>query len=236
MVEDRLLKGPQRGTWLDTPILDQTLAAALIDGERLGLAAAAVQGHHQLPAEAFAVGVSGDQPLQLRDESGVPAQLQIGVDALLERRQPELFEGRDLRLREGLVGEIHQRRSPPQPQRRAQRAALCPRQVRQLPRPTTRSSWRRATPGCWPYIYLRADGRRAASVQVHPDPDSMDFFLKEVIPEHGVRAHEFLEQGSETSDAFGILNDAIQEQIRQYGVTLNVSPHHLGGFTRLQAG
>ncbi len=60
----------------------------------------------------------------------------------------------------------------------------------------------------------------------------MDFFMKEVVAEHGVRAYEFLEQDSERSDAFGPLNDATAQSIRQYGVELTLHPYHLGGFTR----
>ena len=85
------------------------------------------------------------------------------------------------------------------------------------------------------HLYLSADGREVSAVQVHPDADSMDFFMKEVVAEHGVKAYEFLERGSERSDAWGTLNETIQEQIRQFGVELNVRPHHLAGFTRSAA-
>lgn len=85
------------------------------------------------------------------------------------------------------------------------------------------------------HLYLSEDGRRVSAVQVHPDADSMDFFMKEVVAEHGVQAYEFLEQGSERSDAFGPLNDATAQGVRQYGVELWHSPYHLGGFTRLAA-
>lgn len=86
------------------------------------------------------------------------------------------------------------------------------------------------------HLYLSEDGRRVSAVQVHPDADSLDVFMKDVVAEHGVQAYEFLEQGSERSDAFGPLNDATAAAIRQYGVELWRSPYHLGGFTRLQTG
>lgn len=86
------------------------------------------------------------------------------------------------------------------------------------------------------HLYLSGDGRRAFAVQVHPDADHMDFFMKEVVADHGAKAYEYLEHGSERSEAFGPLNAATAAGIRQYGVELEHHPYHLGGFTRLHAG
>lgn len=83
------------------------------------------------------------------------------------------------------------------------------------------------------HLYLSGDGRRVHVVQVHPDAEHMDYFMKEVVAEHGVKAYEFLEPGSEQSEAFGPLNDATAEGIRRHGVQLRHHPYHLGGFTRL---
>ena len=84
------------------------------------------------------------------------------------------------------------------------------------------------------HYYLSEDGRRVSVVQVHPDADHMDLFMREVVAEHGAKAYEFLEH-DERSDAFGALNEATQAAIRQYGVDLRLRPYHLGGFTRLGA-
>lgn len=84
--------------------------------------------------------------------------------------------------------------------------------------------------------YLSEDSRTAYAVQVHPDSDSLAYFMEKVVPEHGVKAYEFVEQGTERSDVYGALDGAFQDQIRQYGVTLSMRPHHLGGFTRLLTG
>jgi hypothetical protein len=86
------------------------------------------------------------------------------------------------------------------------------------------------------HLYLSEDGRRVFAVQLHPDADHMDFFMKEVVAEHGVQAYEFLEGGSERSDAFGPLNPATADAIRQFGVELTHHPYHLAGFTRLRNG
>ena len=64
----------------------QRAAASLgVDGERLGLPPRAVQGEHQLRAQPLAVGVLEDKALELCDQPVVPAELEIGVDASLER-------------------------------------------------------------------------------------------------------------------------------------------------------
>ena len=61
-----------------------------------------------------------DEPLELADELGVPAELEVGLDPALERGEPQLLQPRDRRLREALVGDVGQRRPAPQSQRLAQ--------------------------------------------------------------------------------------------------------------------
>src|SRR4051794_41867488 len=60
------------------------------------------------------------QRLELADHARVTAKRQFGVHALLDRHQPQLLEPGDLSLRERLVGEVRQRRPPPQRQRGSQ--------------------------------------------------------------------------------------------------------------------
>lgn len=84
--------------------------------------------------------------------------------------------------------------------------------------------------------YLSEDGRTTFTVQVHPDSDSLAYFMSNVVAEHGIKAYEFVEQGTERSDIYGPLDDSLRDRIQQYGVTLSLNPHHLGGFTRLSAG
>ena len=59
--------------------------------------------------------VAGDQCLEFCDDVAVAAELQVGVDSLLEADEPELLEMRSLDNREGLV-ELGQRRTAPQAQ------------------------------------------------------------------------------------------------------------------------
>ena len=84
--------------------------------------------------------------------------------------------------------------------------------------------------------YVNEEGNKVYVVQVHPDADSMEFFMQEVVAQHGVQAYQYLEEGSESSEIYGRPSDAILEGLREYGVSFSVKPQYLGGFTRLQAG
>jgi hypothetical protein len=81
------------------------------------LAVAAVQGEHQLRAQALAQRVAPDQGFQLADELSLAAEREIGFDQLLERHEAELLEPCDLLLGKRLVGEIGQWRAAPEVKR-----------------------------------------------------------------------------------------------------------------------
>ena len=70
-----------------------------------------------MPAEALAKRVLGSERLELADELPIPAESEVDLDAQLERGKPDLLEPRDRRLGEALVGDVRERRSPPQRQR-----------------------------------------------------------------------------------------------------------------------
>lgn len=61
--------------------------------------------------------VVADELLELSDELRVTAKGEIGLDALSERRKPNLLEPLDGRLRKRLVREVGERRTTPEPQR-----------------------------------------------------------------------------------------------------------------------
>ena len=88
--------------------------------ERVGLAAAAVEREHQLAAQTLAERGLGDERLELRDERVLAAESEVGVGAILERRETELFQPRDLALCEGLVPQVGQRLPAPERKRLAQ--------------------------------------------------------------------------------------------------------------------
>jgi hypothetical protein len=58
--------------------------------------------------------VLGDERLHLADERAMPAELELGVDPVLERGQPQLLQAADLVLRKRLVRELGQRAAVPE--------------------------------------------------------------------------------------------------------------------------
>jgi hypothetical protein len=86
-------------------------------------------------------------------------------------------------------------------------------------------------------LYINDEGTEVATVQVHPDADSMEFHMK-VIGEHIAEAYQYLEEtvstqvyGTPTESVLGMI-----EQIRQAAgqkETLNVLAQPAGGFTRI---
>ena len=89
-----------------------------------------IEGEHQLPAQALPKRVLGDERLQHADELLVAAELEVGVDAIGERRQANLLESPDLRLGEGLEGEIGEGWSAPERERFEERPDRQPRTPR----------------------------------------------------------------------------------------------------------
>jgi hypothetical protein len=75
----------ERRTRLDPQLLDQGRPRGLVRSKRLGLPAGVVEREHQLPPETLTQRVLGDEVLELAHELGVAAELEIGVDPLLER-------------------------------------------------------------------------------------------------------------------------------------------------------
>jgi hypothetical protein len=115
--ENRLLEVAEPPTWLEPELLDHEPARLLVGLQGFGLAVAAIEGEHQLRAQALAQRVAPDQRFQLADELGLAAERQIGLDSFLERHQAKLLEPRDLFLGKCLVGEVGQRRAAPKAKR-----------------------------------------------------------------------------------------------------------------------
>ena len=120
LLEDRPLEPLELLARLQSQLLRELAAGLAVGVERLGLPAGAVEREHQLAAQALPQRMLGDERLELADQLGVAAAGQIGVDPLLERRQPQLLETGDLGLRERLVGEVGERRPAPKRERLAQ--------------------------------------------------------------------------------------------------------------------
>ena len=108
------------GGRLETPLHVEGAAHRLVRVECLLLPACTCEREHQETAEAFAVGVLRSERGSIGDHVVLAPELDLGLDAVLERREPELVEPRDLCLEEALEAEVGKRRAAPEPERVAQ--------------------------------------------------------------------------------------------------------------------
>jgi hypothetical protein len=115
---------PELPAGLNAELVDQDDARSLISLERLCLPSRPIEREHQLPPQALAPGVLLDERLKLADQLIVAAIRHVPLEELLETGQTQLNETGYLDLREGLVRELGQRRSPPQRQRISQPSLL----------------------------------------------------------------------------------------------------------------
>ena len=98
------------GPGLDPELVDERPARVLVRLQRLRLTPRAIEREHQLSPKTFAVGMLRHERLELGDQLGVPIELELDRDPLLERAETELLETPDLVLR-------------PEPRTRSPRAA-----------------------------------------------------------------------------------------------------------------
>ena len=117
MPEDPTLELAELGARLEAQVMGECPPYRLKRGERIDLAAAAVEREHQLADEALAARVLADELLELRYEPRSHPGLELGIDAPLEHEEPLLLEPRDLSVREGLVAEVGERWPSPEGQR-----------------------------------------------------------------------------------------------------------------------
>ena len=122
LAQDCRLELAELGAGIDAELVDEGLTRSAIGGEGVGLPTGAVEGQHELGTRTLAERLCLDERLELRDELGVAAQREIGVDALLENDRAELLEAGYLVLRERLVEEVRERRPTPESERLAHRA------------------------------------------------------------------------------------------------------------------
>src|SRR5262249_41610971 len=125
--QDRAFERLQGSTGIQPELAVQELSRLAVDLERVRLPACAIEGEHQLTAQPLSQGMSGDKRLELAHQLGVAAQSQVRLDSLLERRDTQFLEPRDLVLSERVHGEVGQWRTAPQSECFEQRATRQPR-------------------------------------------------------------------------------------------------------------
>jgi hypothetical protein len=121
LAQDGRLEAPELFAGLQPQLVQQPAARVSVGLKRVGLARAAVQRKHQLAMHALAQRMLRDQRLELAHQLRVAPARQLGVDARLKRRPPQLLQAANLDLREPLVREIGERRPAPECERLAQR-------------------------------------------------------------------------------------------------------------------
>jgi hypothetical protein len=118
--EDRLLQALELRTRRKAEIGVEGAHRVAVRVERLSLPPGAVQGEHELGPQPLAQRLARYQLLELADELGSAANGQVGLEAVLDRRGAQPLQSCDLDLREGLEGDIGQRRPAPFVERRTQ--------------------------------------------------------------------------------------------------------------------
>ena len=115
-------------TWFDAEFIVEGGPGTLVGLQRLGLAPGSVQRQHELGMQALPVRVIQEQCTEAADELRVAPEGKVGLDLLLQYRQPSLFQPRDGPPGERLRCQIGQRLSPPQRERLAKQRG-CRRRI-----------------------------------------------------------------------------------------------------------
>jgi hypothetical protein len=112
--EDVPLEALEGGGGVEPQLFGQVTAPGLVGGERFGVAALPVEGLHERGAGPLPVGVLGQQGPQRDDGVSGPAETEQEFGPLLPGGHTQLLEADGFGLGEGSVGELGQRRTPPQ--------------------------------------------------------------------------------------------------------------------------
>jgi hypothetical protein len=118
--QDGVLQPLQLVTGLQPELLNQGVSGAVVDLQCLSLSAGLVQRGHQQPLQLFPHRVPGSQLDEFGDDRIGMSASQLGAIQLGEAGEPALGQPVGLGAEQRQVGDIAERVSAPQPQRRAQ--------------------------------------------------------------------------------------------------------------------
>jgi hypothetical protein len=110
----------QLRAWFEAQFLGERVPRVAVGGERVRLPAAPVQGEHELDAEALAERVAPHQRRQLGHQVGVEPKGEVGVEPVLDHREPVGLQPCRLLDQGGLALEVLEGRTAPQAFRGAQ--------------------------------------------------------------------------------------------------------------------
>ena len=114
LLEDLLLQLAERGGGFETELVAQGPPDPLIGPERIGLAAQAVEGDHELAPGPFPQRVIGHMGFEADQSLRRSTQSQFGLGQLLDRSKANLFQPTGLQSGEPPVGEVGQGRTAPE--------------------------------------------------------------------------------------------------------------------------
>jgi hypothetical protein len=122
LLEDCELETDERGVRFDPQLFDERLAQPGVGAQRVGLATAAIQRHHELAGKTLPQRVLAHQLREFADECAVFAKRKVCADAILEGCEPQFGQPSDVGLCERLEGEICECLTAPQCERGSQRS------------------------------------------------------------------------------------------------------------------
>jgi hypothetical protein len=120
VTQNPLLQGAQLLARLEPELVHEHSPRLLVRLERVRLAAGAVEREHQLRPELFAQRVLFDQLLDLTYQLGCGPEREIGLDPLLERREPQLLEPAQFVTHARLVRQVFESATAPKTECRLQ--------------------------------------------------------------------------------------------------------------------
>ena len=92
-----MLQGPQRRTWLEPELLGERCAHAGVGGQRVGLAAAAVERGDERGPQPLAQGVTADEGFELGDDLAAATEIEPRRELVLDETEPGLLEADTVR-------------------------------------------------------------------------------------------------------------------------------------------
>ena len=92
LAQDCRLEILQLPRGLHAQLVDEPCSCLPVCVQGVGLSARSVEREHHLRVQSLSIGVLRGEALELGDEVGCSAQLEVGVDAALECDEPELLE------------------------------------------------------------------------------------------------------------------------------------------------
>ena len=107
----------ERGRRLDAQLIDEVAPVILVGAQRLDLTPGAIERQHELRTRALPERVCIDRPFELTDELHMASELELRIDAVLDRGDAQLLETGGLGAGKVVVRELCERGTAPESQR-----------------------------------------------------------------------------------------------------------------------